>query len=430
MENSINVNNSTMFYSISQCFQLSNMSKNSLCFIERCFPMVAESQSFVELDFIHVKELISSSGLNVDSELQVYNATDGWLFHKVTERSKYAKHILLKIRLSLLTVPALNFILGKMSSFTSNADCVGIIKDVLENKKEPHSNNPSNISRYCNQDKFNIIICGGSNHRGNYVNDVYSVEADNFNSVNRLAPMIEGRKHFQAVCIKNEVYVFGGTNVNSDCIMPIEKYSPATKSWEKVADMYDKRFKFCACSFMDTIYVIGGTRRSCLKFNIHDNSWKKVAYMKEERKDADCAVFEGNIVVCGGYDNPRVNTVEAYDHVADRWSYMPNMIEGRFYHKSVAVKNKLFVVGGIRSTSCEVYDSTCEKFVLLRQPPASFTKYLSIPGEFITIGSNLAVFRHGGNCLLYDFVNNEWSDKTCEVTKDISWYSCAKLPQF
>ena len=30
MENSINVNNSTMFYSISQCFQLSNMSKNSL----------------------------------------------------------------------------------------------------------------------------------------------------------------------------------------------------------------------------------------------------------------------------------------------------------------------------------------------------------------------------------------------------------------
>ena len=79
--------------------------------------------------------------------------------------------------------------------------------------------------------------------------------------------------------------------------------------------MYDDRNGFCACSFIDNVYVIGGYLRgstnSCLKYNTKDQSWTEVAKLNEARDYAACAVFKGTIVVSGGYNNPegRLKTV-------------------------------------------------------------------------------------------------------------------------
>ena len=61
-----------------------------------------------------------------------------------------------------------------------------------------------------------------------------------------------------------------------------------------------------------------------------------------------CAVFEGRIVVSGGYNNGFLSTVEAYDHIAEKWTNMLNIVEETYHHKSVAFKNKLFIVGEIQ----------------------------------------------------------------------------------
>lgn len=58
-----------------------------------------------------------------------------------------------------------------------------------------------------------------------------------------------------------------------------------------------------------------------------------------------------------------LTTVEVYDHLRDRWS--PRMIERRRGHSLVAIRNKLFVVGGTDQQGhkpCEVMDSS-DKFV-------------------------------------------------------------------
>ena len=92
--------------------------------------------------------------------------------------------------------------------------------------------------------------------------------------------------------------------------------------------------------------------------------------MSDERTNPASSVFEGRVVVSGGSNSDEIilNTVEAFDHVGDTWEKMPNMINGRFGHKSIAVKNKLFVVGGIDTNDCEVFDSTTNKFTVLKQP--------------------------------------------------------------
>lgn len=61
-----------------------------------------------------------------------------------------------------------------------------------------------------------------------------------------------------------------------------------------------------------------------------------------------------------------LNSVEAYDHYENKWTNLPCMIEKRRYHASVTISNKLFVVGGYRKSTCEVFDSFARRFCYIK----------------------------------------------------------------
>ena len=430
VQNNIKIKNVAAIYNFSHLFNSSNVSKLSLQFIELCFQMLVDSTSFLELEFKLVSKILSSSELNIDSEMEVFNAIVLWLGHN-EEHSKYAKGLILKVRLSLLSDPALKLITEKISCFI---DDFAFINEVITVKnKGLNLKYMKTLSRYCTHNNFNIFFCGGKN-LGSVVRDVYSIKAHKLKSVEKLPNLNEGRQWHEVVCIKGEIFVFGGKDIVDNCITSIEKYSSYTNAWEIIAKLPVKRFKFCACSFMGNAYILGGfiqveTLNSCLMFTTADYSWKEVAEMNESRCFASCVVFEGKIVVSGGYNNRRLNTVEAYDHVANTWTNMPNMVEERYYHKSVAVKNKLFLIDGDRTKTCEVYDSTCKKFVLLKTPNNCLVNYKNLEAV-ITIGSKLYVFHERkSTCLTYDIENDTWSEESCEINKILLNFSCAKLPQ-
>ena len=235
---------------------------------------------------------------------------------------------------------------------------------------------------------------------------------------------------------KGEIFVFGGEDPRFKCITSIEKFSNISNAWETIAHMPDERNKYCVCSFMGNAYVLGGyiqreTINSCLMFNPADCSWKEVAKMNESRSYFSCAVFEGKIVVSGGRNNGSLNTVEAYDYVADKWTNMPNMVEERYHHKSVAIKNKFFVVGG-NNKNCEVYDSISKKFVLLKSPNGrliNFNDYsFMFPKAAFSIGSKIYMFHGRKNTyFIYHIENGSWSEESFKVTRNLSNFICAKV---
>ena len=410
----------------------------SLRVIERWFTTLADSKNFLELDFASVAAVLNSSELLIDSELEVFDVMNAWLSYKRIERSKHAINLLQKVRLSLLTVPALNNILDKNLLITDNDECSKVVKKVIKFKNSfPY--NFTNIlprSRHCSQKNFNIIFAGGEYlNFGNFVRNAFSIEGTDFSNVNSLPIMNYGRAEFKTFFIKGEIYVFGGFDLNLKQVKPIEKYSPATKTWDVVGQMYDNRFYFCACSFIDSIYLIGGFLEdaisSCRVFNTISKTWKEISNMKEMRKSASCAAFEGRIVVSGGHNSMdgAFHTVEAYDHIDNSWTNMPNMIERRDYHQSVAIKNKLFVVGGFISQTIEVYDSSSKKFAFLPHPFISFSSISDI-ADVTSVGNNVVMFSNRkGSVFLYDVENDVWSEKPCEPTKHAFNFSCASLPQ-
>ena len=431
------IKNCLVIYSLLNIFNISSSIEASMSLIERCFPTFADSDNFLELDVIYVRKILLSSGLNIDSELQVYNAADSWLCHDITERSKYAKELLSKVRLALLSVPALEQVLGRVSS--KYHECDDIIKGVLVKKQQLKSTSCKTTTRYCNQSNFSIVVCGGRNIKSNKpVTDVKSFFTSSLREVNNLPQMNNARKCFSAVYIRDEVYVLGGIGDDYKVVSSVKKLSSATNTWKHVVDMMDNRTFFSACSFMDSVYIMGGilddvnenrTIATCLELNTKSHKWKEILRMSNARKHSACSVFEGRIFVSGGFfGDEKLSIVEAYDHVGGKWEKMPSMIQSRSYHKSVAVKNKLFVTGGYSRNNFEVFDSTTCKFTLLKLHSSGFRDYLHMPFGAITIGNKVFVFTVNSKVISYDFENDEWSVEICEATKSLIWFSCAKIP--
>ena len=85
----------------------------------------------------------------------------------------------------------------------------------------------------------------------------------------------------------------------------------------------------------------------------------------------------------------------------------------------------MFVFGGLDRHSCEVFDSTANKFTLLKE---STPDYLRLPSGVISIGNKIFVLSENRKILTYDFEKNQWLVKSCEATKDLKSFSCVKIP--
>ena len=394
--------------------------------------MVVGTQNFLHLDISIVAKILDSSELNIHTEVEVFNAVNTWLKHNSKERSKYAKQLLLKIRLPLLSEHALKYILDKVSPFSKKNELMYLLNEVMNKKQTAFQNN---INRNCSQKKFNLLVYSGFNRKTRkYLRDIHQVNGNNFKIVKSLPLTALRRKNSEAVCLKGEVYVFGGRDYGMD-VMSVAKYSPVTNKWTVVAKMFDKRQFFCVCPFMDNIYIYGGkfeTTYSCVQFDttvemFSDKSWKEIARMKETRYSAACTVFKGKIIVSGGKDNyiNKLKTVEFYDVFGDKWTSMPSMINSKCLHSLVTLNNKLFVIG-YGSDSCEVFDNFNKKFVDLKSPYSPFNL-----NKALSIGNKILIFINNSSLVFsYDFDKDEWSQESCKGTTNLKDFSYAKLPSY
>ena len=124
------------------------------------------------------------------------------------------------------------------------------------------------------------------------------------------------------------------------------------------------------------------------------------------------------IVVSGGYNNGI--------YIADTWTHMPNMVDRRANNKSVAIKNKLFILG----FSYEVYDSFCNKFVLFKSPSDCFNNAPYYPRGVISIeGKIVVLYAYHNYVYFYDVESNTWSREVFEVTGNNARFCCCKMPQ-
>ena len=432
IKHNVNSKNIATYYKLAKVYFLPHLAKSTSRHIERFFTSVAKTKNFLELNFSFVKNIFSSSYLNVDTEIEVFNAEDAWVNYKSEERKKFSFDLWSKIRTDLLSSHAVEHIFHKTSVFDKD-EKYKLLKEIRQNKKNFYQNKCSGscTSRYCDQDEFDIITIGNLFFTQN-VNLI-----DKRKNVTRLGDLHEKREDIFMVCLKNDVYIFGGSEEGMSSIM-VKKYSPLDDRWLELPDLDSaNRNYFSLCAFMESIYLIGGWVESsdeflsnCIEYDARSCEWKEVAKMHEPRANPASVVFEGNVVASGGKVDivNQSNRVELFDHVANEWSFMANMVKSRHSHRLVALRNKLFVLGGPLTNSMEVYDSACCVFTLLKMPSSVKNFFKAMHNCVLIERKILILLNKSSNMVVYDTDTNKFSEETCTVTKkQCNQYLCTKM---
>ena len=156
-------------------------------------------------------------------------------------------------------------------------------------------------NRYCNQEDFSILICGETtkiNGVKYYSNDVYELNGSNF-EVSELPSMLDARYNCKTAVIGSDILVVGGyyTEDNTQrSLYSVDVFKTNRKSWVYKTELFDKREKFCICSFKQNLYIVGGmksphnrklgieTFKSCFVYNIKYDKWSHIVDMNEKGK--------------------------------------------------------------------------------------------------------------------------------------------------
>ena len=287
-------------------------------------------------------------------------------------------------------------------------------------------------NRYCNQEGFSILICGGKDKNGEITNKVFELESPSF-KVHKFPSMIKPHYYLNLVNIKSDILAISDEkNLDESLdksIISTEIYSEKTKSWSNLDFTIKEKCCYCVGSFMGKMYLIGGynisyeeSLSSSYSYNFDSNTWIETAKLNKARDCAACTVFEGKIVVTGGvYYLPQIKSVEAYDYHEDKWTYLPDMIEERSYHAAVSMGNKMFVIGGKYTTSCEVFDSRSRKFSNINSDIYPYLEEYYF--DALSIGNHIVVIQKFINPLtetdvyLYDVGKEKWLNVQCDFTE-------------
>ena len=292
-------------------------------------------------------------------------------------------------------------------------------------------------NRYCTQDDFSILICGGNTYEENKLktlSDVYILEPPKLES-SEFPSMLETRYWCETAVINSDIVVVGGRTNSGSYLHSIELFSSKNRIWCKKSDLLDNRLNFCVSSFKQNLFIIGGEihrnnyvkyLRSCLVYNMKCDQWSLIADMNKERSGAACTVYEGKIVVSGACIS---KSVEGFDYYENKWTYLPNMIEERDFHASLSMGNKLFVVGGGYSSTFEVFDSYSSKFSCIHTSPYLIKNM----GRFQAVCRNNQIivfckdrYKYQTKVFTYNNETSEWKPVECGILQNKYRISCTK----
>ena len=179
------------------------------------------------------------------------------------------------------------------------------------------------------------------------------------------------REDFSTAVVGDKIYLIGGTLFENRRgpfgLSTVEVYDPKTNTWERVADMPTPRTNAETAVINGTIYVCGGysgidNRLINLKFldiveayDSQNNTWTRKQGMSGGRLDFGAGAVAGKIYSIGGWVHPldkepeapgRIDLVEAYDPATDRWIKRANMPTKRDNFGVGVINNHIYAIGG------------------------------------------------------------------------------------
>jgi N-acetylneuraminic acid mutarotase len=196
----------------------------------------------------------------------------------------------------------------------------------------------------------------------------YDPETDTWK---RKADMPTARAFLSTSVVNGKIYAIGGaTDTGGPAFTTVEEYDPITDTWTRKADMPEPRFMHTAGVVDGKIYIIAGSWQSytsstaVFAYDPVTDTWETKADAPTARSwlSPTAGVADGRIYVMGGdFGTPKAN-VEEYNPVTDTWTIRTDMPTPRGALSTVALNDKIYVVGGTVTLFNDVLSTVEEYF--------------------------------------------------------------------
>ena len=111
-------------------------------------------------------------------------------------------------------------------------------------------------NRYCNQDDFSVLVCGGKDQNDKLVKSVFKLDGSNF-QCEEYTNMPKAFYDCKIAVINSDLFVFGGCIQNGECTRFVRKFCNKTKLWS-CKPQPGIRYRVCSIrTFKQNFYVLG-----------------------------------------------------------------------------------------------------------------------------------------------------------------------------
>ena len=109
-------------------------------------------------------------------------------------------------------------------------------------------------NRYCNQDDFSVLVCGGKDKNDKLVRSVFKIHGSKLES-EYYTSMPNARSNCKTAVINSELFVFGWCFENYDHNATVTKFCYKTKTWSREKQLILDKKLFSVCSFKNNLYL-------------------------------------------------------------------------------------------------------------------------------------------------------------------------------
>lgn len=339
---------------------LPDLLETALKFCLDRFQAVVFEKEFLEVEESMLLKIISHDELNIDDEVQVFQAVLVWIQADKDNRLSKLETLMEQVRFALIEPIRLVSLTSDelIKNSTKCRDLIDKAKNYLLLKDYPQIPHLFNLESYPTVKPRNslrrqqrLFAVGG------WTDEFKSIASAEMYDPNidkwiELEPMAQKRCGVGLTTLGDSIYAVGGHD-GQNYLSSIERYDVTKRTWYKdVADMTYVRTSVGVTSLDGQIYAIGGqistgATDKVERYDPKTNTWTGCAPLNRRRLGAGIAVLNGYIYVMGGSELTSIyDSVERYDPVDDHWTYVASMTTARKHLGCTTCNGKIYAVGG------------------------------------------------------------------------------------
>ncbi|XDV19329.1 hypothetical protein PO909_024816 [Leuciscus waleckii] len=441
--------------SFAEAYGMSDLLALANNFVLRHFQDVSITPKFHDLPVEKIKKYLQSDSLYVLSELPVFKAVMSWIEAYPKHRVKLARELMGTIRFPLMTFKEFDEVMSVTSWPRIGAKNVykGLFKEFFSSSSDVQSN----IRVYMPKDT--IVLVGGEKITDNFDKHRPSREMWFSNSLQNhvglvkkvewkmLGTLPEKPRFSHGVgTIRGKLYVVGGRHYygQADTMKCTYMYDPIQNSWQRLADMHERRGSFTVVVLDGKLYAIGGERYSGVNMESvevycpNTNSWSFVCPLDQALCCHAASVWNGTIFLSGGLNSQYQCLSSMILYHPERGSTnLGEMRNDRALHCMETLGDRLYVAGGVSSDAdghlvdqlvCEVYDPVANSWSAIMPIPVPHVGSASavLEGKVYVIGGycHTANYRDIKSVHRYDPATAHWENMSVTPGPNICIAAC------